>query len=115
MHLSSVSHQMVISSHLLLLLYAFTSVVFISVSEGWSSTDKNFDNRPGVCFKVLTTKEPKANIKRCYNLPKTNNCLKCVLFVDASNRMKCIDPNASWLAERLYRLKEKGVTCRGEA
>ncbi|NP_001410164.1 CX chemokine ligand 34c precursor [Danio rerio] len=115
MRLSSASHQMIVSSGLLLLLCVFTSGVFIPESDriqDTSSPNKNVDARPSLCFQVLTTVEPRKNITSCYNLSKKGNCLQCVLFVDAENRMMCMDPNASWLPARLNRLKAKGVTCK---
>ncbi|XP_056307065.1 chemokine (C-C motif) ligand 34b, duplicate 9 [Danio aesculapii] len=113
MHLSSASHQMIISSALLLLLCAsasgeyFTPVMHPVTPPEFSP----MDIRDIVCCKKFTRMKPQIKINSCFFVQETSNCLKSVVLIDKMNKMHCIYPKASWLSERIKHLEEIGVQC----
>ncbi|NP_001171407.1 chemokine (C-C motif) ligand 34b, duplicate 9 precursor [Danio rerio] len=113
MHLSTASHQLIISSALLLLLCASASGDYFMpvMSPVTPPESAPMDLRGMVCCKKITRKEPQIKINSCFFVQEISNCLKSVVLIDDLNKMHCIHPKAPWLSARIKRLEEIGVQC----
>uniref|UniRef100_A0A3Q1GHQ6 Chemokine interleukin-8-like domain-containing protein n=1 Tax=Acanthochromis polyacanthus TaxID=80966 RepID=A0A3Q1GHQ6_9TELE len=59
-----------------------------------------------------TINEP---VKECFEQKETTfrHCrVHAFVFITASSQTYCVDPNASWLPERLKKLERRGIYCQ---
>nr|AYE57148.1 CC chemokine SCYA117 [Epinephelus coioides] len=65
------------------------------------------------CHNVSMTRI-REHVKACYEQKedKFPDCkLHAYILEGNSDRLYCVDPNASWLQERLEKLKTRGINC----
>ncbi|KAL7371607.1 hypothetical protein ABVT39_001984 [Epinephelus coioides] len=67
------------------------------------------------CCLNVSTAPVRETVNACYE-QKEDTFADCkihsYIFVSESKRCYCVDPNASWLPNRLKKLEERGIICQ---
>nr|AEA39657.1 C-C chemokine 2 [Epinephelus coioides] len=67
-----------------------------------------------VCCVSVSTARIREPVKACYEQmeDKFPDCKRYAYILKGnSGRLYCVDPDASWLPQRLQRLKTRGINC----
>nr|AYE57146.1 CC chemokine SCYA115 [Epinephelus coioides] len=62
------------------------------------------------CCETVFTAHIREHVKDCYE-QKAMCKIHAYILKGNSGRCYCVDPDASWLPERLKRLKTRGINC----